>query len=494
MDKNEGENIPSTARRDPQLKPISQQYIENLLDNNANVPIKIINVQPISTTETKSNKLSAETWNVYVNSTLSKCEKLSDIPDQLDILNSRLLQANLINGLHPIFHTLDNDPTGKNENITLANPLPIIATLYYQPKSKFTAKTGTNITNSGQGDGYISFQSRLPTDDIVSLDYRRDTGTNSGTKFSLASPFLKSTPFWSWKLDVFDVWKNVGIKDVGCSMGIRSWYNKRNSWNYGIDYELIRRNFSSMNIHTSSVPSLTTTASSTGKKNISEYLLLQDGAYIRNSLKGNFIWDCRDNSFAPSNGHSLKINTELTSVDNGTNFWKNALEFNKLCSWLPSNFITMSTTFKCGYIRNLSFSQNKYIHYTDKFQNGGANDIRSFQNMGIGPRHLGNNLGGDAFIAYGVSVFSKLPFKKLMDSNFRLHFFFNGGKLVNHNNGSWINTLGKMQEEHSTSIGTGLVLRSPMAKFELNFAVPVTCHSDDLQKKGLQFGLGFEFL
>lgn len=494
MDKNDVESVSPSTMKDPQLKPISQQYIDNLLDNNANVPIKIINVQPISTTEAKGNSLSSETWNVYVNATLAQCEKLSDIPDQLDILHSRLLQANLINGLHPIFHTLDNSTTDDNKDITLANPLPIIATLYYQPKSKFTAKTGTNITNSGQGDGYISFQSRLPTDDIVSLDYRRDTGTNSGTKFSLGSPFLKRTPFWSWKLDVFDVWKNVGVKDVGCTMGIRSWYNKRNSWNCGIDYELIRRDFQSMNIHTSTLPSLTTTVSTTEKKNISEYLLVQDGSSIRNSLKGNIIWDCRDNTFAPNKGHLLKINTELTNVDNGANFWKNALQFTRVYSWFPSNFITMSTTFKCGYIQNLSFSQNKYIHYTDKFQNGGANDIRSFQNMGIGPRHLGNNLGGDTFMAYGVSVFSKLPFKKIMDSNFRLHFFFNGGKLVNHNNDTWINTMSKLRDEHSTSVGAGLVLRSPMAKFELNFAVPVTCHSDDLQRKGLQFGLGFEFL
>lgn len=189
------------------VKPISQQYIDNLLDNNVNVPIKIISVQPISVTEAKGNTLSSQTWEIYINSTLSKCEKLSDIPTQLDILNSRLSQANLINGLHPMFHTV-NEPsfsTDNNSDINFSNPLPIIATLYYQPKSKFTAKTGTNITNSGQGDGYVSFQSRLPTDDIVTLDYRHDTGTNSGARISIGSPFLKRTPFWSWTFDLFNV-------------------------------------------------------------------------------------------------------------------------------------------------------------------------------------------------------------------------------------------------------------------------------------------------
>ncbi|KAK5778707.1 SAM complex subunit SAM50 PWA37_000017 [Arxiozyma heterogenica] len=474
------------------LKPIPQQYIDSLLDNNANVPIKIVNVQPISITKAKGNTLSSETWEVYINSTLSQCEKLSDIPTQLDILNSRLLQANLINGLHPIFHTINSSTFNSNsDDINFSNPLPIVATLYYQPKSKFAAKTGTNITNSGQGDGYVSFQSRLPTDDIVTLDYRRDTGTNSGTRFSISSPFLKRTPFWSWTFDLFDIWKNVGVKDVGCTMGIRSWYNSTRLWNLGINYELIKRNFSSLKIHTSSVPSLSISPS---KKNISEYLLIQDGTSIRQSLKGNLIWDCRDNSFAPTRGHFFKVNSELTHVESGSKFWKNMFECNKVQSWLQNDFITMSTTFRCGYITNLTFLQNKYIHYTDKFQNGGANDIRSFQNMGIGPRHLGCNLGGDTFMAYGVSVFSKLPIKKLLDSNFRLHFFFNGGKLVNHNNNDWISTISKLSSEHSTSIGTGVTLRHPMARFELNFAVPFTCHSDDLQRRGFQFGLGFEFL
>lgn len=488
---------------EPLLKPISQQYMDSLLDRNANVPIEIININHISTLDNKGNSISSNTWDVYLESTLKQCTKLSDLPKQLDTLNSRLIQANLVNGIHPMFHTIQPPrlsssstiPNDEVDNITLANPLPIIATIYYQPRSKFTAKTGTNVTNSGQGDGYISFQSRLATDDIMSLDYRRDTGTNSGTRFSIESPFLKRTPFWSWKFDVFDIWKNVGVKDLGCTMGVRSWYSERGHWNMGVDYELIKRNFDSLNSHKDSLLSgITNKDSSSNATRVSKYLLIQDGNFIRNSLKWNFIWDCRDNKFAPNKGHLFKINSELTNVDNGTNFWKNAFEFNHLISWFPSKFITMSNTIKCGYIKNLSFGKNKYIHYTDKFQNGGANDIRSFQNMGIGPRNNRCNLGGDMFLAYGTSIFSKLPFQKLMDSNLRLHFFFNGGKLINHNNGPFSNSCLKLMKEHSTSIGTGIILRHPMAKFELNFSVPLTCHSDDLPRKGFQFGLGFEFL
>ena len=67
-------------------------------------------------------------------------------------------------------------------------------------------------------------------------------------------------------------------------------------------------------------------------------------------------------------------------------------------------------------------------------------------------------------------------------------------QLINHNNNSWVSTFNKLSQKHSTSIGIGVILRHPMARFELNFAVPLTCHSDDLLRKGFQFGLGFEFL
>ena len=136
-------------------------------------------------------------------------------------------------------------------------------------------------------------------------------------------------------------------------MGVRSWYNSKRLWNVGINYELIKRNFSSLNIHTSSMPNLSSYSSN---KNVFEYLLIQDGIIsIGHSLKGYFVWDCKDNSFGLTVGHFFKVNSELIHVENGSNFWKNTLKFNKVFSWLHNSFITISTTFKCGYIKNLTF-------------------------------------------------------------------------------------------------------------------------------------------
>ena len=136
----------------------------------------------------------------------------------------------------------------------------------------------------------------------------------------------------------------------------------------------------------------------------------------------------------------------------------------------------------------------RQVHISDKFQSGGPNDIRSFQSMGLGPKDHMNSIGGDAFVSYGVSVFSRLPIEKWSASNFRLHGFIDGGNLIDHNGQALTDCLAALSRQHSTSAGVGIILRHPMARFELNFSVPLTMHSGDDVRKGLQFGVGLSFL
>ncbi|CCK71608.1 SAM complex subunit SAM50 KNAG_0H01940 [Huiozyma naganishii CBS 8797] len=454
------------------IRPITQEDIEQLALQNRDLPIDLVKIQAVSTSS-KNNSLHDTTLQTYIDATLRECKTMSELPTQMELLNRMLRQAGLINGLHPTFHTIKAEGTTDRKAA-----LPIITTVYYQPTSKFTAKTGTNVTNSGSGDGYISFQTRLPTDEIIKLDYRHDTSMNSGARISASSAYLKQTPFWNWKFDLFDAWKCVGVRDVGASFGVRSWYNDPKKWNMSFDYELVRRKF---------------LGTDTKETKLSEYLLIQEGSFVRSVIKNNFTKDNRDSPFNPTKGTMYKINNELGAMDNGSSFWKTVLELNHVKSWFPRDFITLSTTLRSGYIKNLNPAKS-YIHFTDKFQNGGPNDVRNFQLNGIGPRHMHHSMGGDAFIAYGVSLFSKIPLKRFQDSNFRLHWYFNGGKLINHNNLPIHTLLRELTLEHSTSIGAGIVMRHPMARFELNFGVPLTSHVGDLQRKGFQFGLGFEFL
>lgn len=458
---------------------LSEQYISQLLLENQDIPIQIRKIDTIAS-NTK-NKVNDETFNTFFNGTLKQCDKLSDLPRQSNNLITRLHQSNLVSAIIPIFET---EASSSNPH-ELPIPLPIDITLRYQPRSHFTAKTGTNITNSGQGDAYLTFQKRnlLGLDETITLDHRRDTGTNAGTNVSLMLPYiLPNNAFLNGKIDVFDMWKFLGVRDQGISFSANTCHPK--GWNHSIVLDTLRRQFH--------YPDYIESAKN--KNNwISESILIQEGEFMKNSLKVTSVLDERNSTIAPSKGFMCKFTNELSFRFQNINFWKSCMEFNWVKSWFPNDFVTMSNTFKCGYIRNLN-PENTYIHFIDKFQNGGPNDIRSFSPMGLGPRQLGQSLGGDSFISYGISLFSRIPIRTIRDSGFRFHTFINGGKLINHNNAAVLDTMKQFCEQHSTSVGIGFVLRHPMARFELNFSVPLTVHEDDLTRKGFQFGLGFEFL
>lgn len=125
---------------------------------------------------------------------------------------------------------------------------------------------------------------------------------------------------------------------------------------------------------------------------------------------------------------------------------------------------------------------------------GGPNDVRSFLLNGLGPKSYGNCLGGDLFFNGGVSLISKVPYTA-KDSNFKLHNFFNFGslQLYDHSNGLDQN-INKLFGLFSTSYGFGILYNHPMARFELNFVLPLSTHQRDSTRKGLQYGIGVSFL
>lgn len=46
----------------------------------------------------------------------------------------------------------------------------------------------------------------------------------------------------------------------------------------------------------------------------------------------------------------------------------------------------------------------------------------------------------------------------------------------------------------STAVGLGFIYRHSIARLELNYCIPLTASRNDFVKRGLQFGLGLDFL
>jgi outer membrane protein insertion porin family len=147
----------------------------------------------------------------------------------------------------------------------------------------------------------------------------------------------------------------------------------------------------------------------------------------------------------------------------------------------------------------------------DRFTLGGPTDVRGFRMAGLGPHEGGDALGGDAYAAGGASVLVPLP-RAGRDVPLRLQAFVNAGRLVALNGGedgaegpalekpgaTWASvkrTVADLRRElPSTAAGVGLVYAHPMARFELNFSLPLFVRRDELARKGIQFGIGVTFL
>ena len=117
-------------------------------------------------------------------------------------------------------------------------------------------------------------------------------------------------------------------------------------------------------------------------------------------------------------------------------------------------------------------------------------------------------MGGDVYAAASANLLMPVPGVG-PNKPFRWQLFVNGGRLLAlkdlaNPNGqrssasvqkSVSSTIGELANGlPSTAAGIGLVYAHPIARFELNFSLPLLLRKGESGRKGLQFGLGINFL
>lgn len=455
-----------------------RQYFLDLFTKNRNTPIFVSQVVVNGAQNVRDDVLQN-----YLNETIYQSSTFEQLCKNSDWFHYKMVGNGLVDSVTQTLDSRGNfslqlshrdyggfNYSGQPDGLSIVDVVPIIQ---LHPIKKFSAKTGTNIGN-GEGDGYIEFQWRnvFNGGEKFTIDATKGTKTHSSYLLNYFQPL--SSPWWSSDTTIFKNSRQLGNSDLsirGLATSVKSSFYQEDKVNQEWRWESLVR---SCDMRSDSA---------------SDHLLYSAGENIKHSLIYKLEQEKRDNRIAPSSGFFWNLMNELSLGK----FWKSSLELNVVKSFFPMNFVTTSCTLKAGYIKN--FHGKTYpIHVMDKFYNGGSNDVRSFQNMGLGPRNLFDYIGGDASLSYGLSIFSRLPIKRFYESNFRLHWFFNGGRLINHNDCSFDDLFKKMASQHSLSTGVGLIFRHPVARFELNFTLPITAHSTDSVRKGFQYGIGISFL
>jgi outer membrane protein insertion porin family len=203
----------------------------------------------------------------------------------------------------------------------------------------------------------------------------------------------------------------------------------------------------------------------------------------------------------PANGHYIRLAQELSGVFGlgNAHFFKTELE-TQFCKQFGGGELLMddneflgvhpgyvlSTTFRAGWLANLTENASTV---SDRFLLGGPLSVRGFRNAGIGPRDYKDALGGNVYWAAGLSAIAPIP--KYESKPFRAQAFVNAGTNI-----PWKSDTNPqaLTQSPSISAGVGLIYRHSIARIELNYCVPLTAARGDQIKRGLQLGIGLNFL
>ncbi|KAL2128208.1 hypothetical protein VTI74DRAFT_9520 [Chaetomium olivicolor] len=252
------------------------------------------------------------------------------------------------------------------------------------------------------------------------------------------------------------------------------------------------------------------------------------GDSLKSALTHTFTRDRRDNPMLPQSGYLLRSVSELAGwgpLQGDVCFAKTELEaagalpiaLSNQSSAKPSG-ISIGGALRLGLLYPLPAGYAltgpaQPSRVNDRFQLGGPTDVRGFKLGGLGPHDGADAVGGDVFAAGSVNALVPLP-RLGAESPLRMQVFANAGRLValNANRGQgkdgeglamgsgevFRGVSGAVRELvnglPSLAAGFGLVYAHPVARFELNFSLPLVVRQGEEGRKGVQVGVGINFL
>ncbi|KAH3686559.1 hypothetical protein WICPIJ_002457 [Wickerhamomyces pijperi] len=358
--------------------------------------------------------------------------------------------------------------------------LSIVPKIKIFPAKRFLAKTGTNVGN-GEGDGYITIQYKNIFGGCENLIFDATTGTRTRSSYLLNynSPLRNNV---HWRFDVSGFVNSRKIDWCSHEQTLKGLNLKVSGgeglWKHEFSVENILRGITNVKFQSS------------------DLVKLQAGFDLKNSLVYKLTKDSRDDATLPTKGCYFQSSTEMSGLLHLTTskFIKQNFESTFARSFNQANQI-INLNFKTG----LLYTFNDKSHIMDRFNLGGPNDIRGFFYNGLGPRQYQDTLGGDVYFSSGISLFQRIPgiFKDFHGTSNGLlgHGFINVGNLSSLNKDETVlENLTEVLGRPSITVGTGLVFKHPIARFELNLVCPLVCHASDERRVGIQYGIGLSFM
>ncbi|KAJ3187076.1 hypothetical protein HDU85_007114 [Gaertneriomyces sp. JEL0708] len=213
------------------------------------------------------------------------------------------------------------------------------------------------------------------------------------------------------------------------------------------------------------------------------------GDTLKSSIGYTYVKDHRDDPMLPTQGSYIKIKEEVAGLGGDTRFIKG--EGESQWAWRLGNGFSIATSLRGGLLLPIFGSRTRV---NDRFVLGGPNTLRGFRQSGVGPMDGDDAVGGDAYWASGLSLFTPLPY--LVDKPLKGHFFLNAGSVAGLYHAR---TPRPSDDRHpllqpSVSTGLGLAVRFSILRLEVNYCLPLVAGLTDKLKRGWGFGVGVEYM
>jgi len=472
----------------------SQRRLAELVESNSTLPITISAVQVLGATNTRRGFLE-RLFDPIVSKTDNQFYTLREA---IAAISQRVDKLSRFDIYHQPISTYIDRPDPANPSST---PTDLDVFLSVREKSRVVASSGT-WAGSNDGSVYFNVLLRNLFGGAESLNANASFGTRTRSAYSanFDTPVL-SDPDLRWEIG-----------------GLQSSTNK--SW--ASHEELLRGGFTKFKYmspvsghrHELCYNGVWRQITALAEK-ASPAVRADAGDSFKSSMTYTWINDQRNNPLLPTSGYLIKTAAEVAGAHLGSDVAFAKLEAETQQSTpVPIPFvkqdlgISLTTSLRGGVLCPLTLGGRPYADHSrinDRFFIGGPTDVRGFRHCGLGPHDGKDAIGGDVYAAGGASLL--IPFPRVgKESPLRLQAFVNGGRLLALKNTkeymksdevfrSVQSTIAELGNQlPSMAVGLGVIYALPVARFELNFSLPLVIRQSEDARKGLSLGVGISFL
>ncbi|KAI0064868.1 hypothetical protein BV25DRAFT_1914028 [Artomyces pyxidatus] len=341
-------------------------------------------------------------------------------------------------------------------------------------KGRFFLKTATEVGNS-EGTASATGRIRNAFGGAETLEANVAVGTKTRRSFNGAfSAPLSATLDTRGELSVFALDRDNSYYNSSTEAlrGVKAVVRRGSlpAGQHEIGYEAVLRH----------IGSLTPTASISVRE--------AAGHTVKSSIFHSWSLHTRNGTITGTQGFRAKLRHEFAGLGGDALFYKVEAEGHAIREVLSGVHLSLSAA---GGILN---SLNGPSYMSDRFQLGGPTSVRMFRANAMGPQDGADYVGGDVFWAAGASVISNLPGKAHWP--IKTHLFVNAGQLepLRPSTNTFRDNVLASVSSPSISAGVGLIYTFDPIRLEINFGVPIAARKSDGFRRGLQAGMGIEFL